>query len=146
MLVLDVWYVFKLGEHKGVSFGDDPDDCISLVGLFITLREFGDPRVVLLGEVEPIVFGITATRFLPLGVVDIIMDGSFFGLNVSPVLRSFASSSSRSNLSFLGLFAAQFSRATLTDLWFKKWNRKNHYNTCFELKYYQQYYMKQLSL
>merc|ERR1719216_690520 len=40
----------------------------------------------------------------------------FFGLNVSPVLRSFASSSSRSNFSVLGLSAAQFSRATLTDL------------------------------
>ena len=115
MFVPDVWYVFKLGEHKGVSFGDDPDDCISLVGLFIILRAFGDPRVALLGF-EPVVLGITATRFLPLGVVDIIMEGSFFGLNVSPVLRSFASSSSRSNLSFLGLFAAQFSRATLTDL------------------------------
>ena len=116
MFVPDVWYVFKLGEHKGVSFGDDPDDCISLVGLFIILRAFGDPRVVLLGGVDPLVLGITATRFLPFGVVDIIKDGSFFGLNVSPVLRSFASSSSRSNFSVLGLSAAQFSRATLTDL------------------------------
>ena len=24
--VPDVWYVFKLGEHKGVPFRDDPDD------------------------------------------------------------------------------------------------------------------------
>ena len=116
MFVPDVLPVFKFGEHKGVSFGDGPDDLISLVGLFIILPAFGDPRVALLGEVEPIVLGITATRFLPLGVVDIIMDGSFFGLNVSPVLRSLASSSSRSNLSVLGLSAAQFSRATLTDL------------------------------
>ena len=114
MFVPDVLPVFKFGEHKGVSFGDGPDDLISLVGLFIILPAFGDPRVALLGGAEPIVLGIT--RFLPLGVVDVIMDGFFFGLNVSPVLRSLASSSSRSNLSVLGLSAAQFSRATLTDL------------------------------
>ena len=69
----------------------------------------GDPLEILLGEC-----GID--RFFPLGVVVNDTEGSFFGLNVSPVLLSFASSSSRSCLSEIVLSADQFNLATLCDL------------------------------
>ena len=110
---IDVEYVCcNVGEeHIGVSLGDDPDDRLSFVLLACNIPRVavGDPLEILLGEC-----GID--RFFPLGVVVKETEGSFFGLNVSPVLLSFASSSSRSCLSDIDLSADQFSLATLCDL------------------------------
>ena len=121
------WLLLRLGEHKGVSFGDDPEDWISVgfVGVVTRLGEVEDPRRTLWGElVVCIAVGITAVRFFPTGVVIVIIDGSFFGLKVSPVLRSLASSSSKSSLWVCGLSADQFKRATLRDLNLKRKNWK----------------------
>ena len=76
----------------------------------------GDSRRTLWGETDVDIAGNTAARFFPLGVDIVFIDGSFFGLKVSPVLRSLASSSSKSSLHDWGLSADQFNRATLRDL------------------------------
>ena len=97
LLFVTVCVVFKLGEHKGVSLGDDPEDGLSLILLAITvpLDEIGDPGEELRGEVGDAKPGTTAARFFPIGVVIVINEGSFLGLKVSPVRLSLASSSSR---------------------------------------------------
>ena len=108
---VDDFVCCKLGEHKGVSLGDDPEDRFSFVLFTCSIPRVvvGDPRERLLGECG-------AGRFFPFGVVVRDTEGSFFGLNVSPVLLSFASSSSRSSLLANGLSTDQFNLATLCDL------------------------------
>ena len=113
LVFIDIEFVCcKVGvEHKGVSLGDDAEDRFSLVLLAFSIPRLadGDPRELFLGECGMV-------RFFPFGVVVRDTDGSFFGLNVSPVLFSFASSSSRSTLSVMSLSADQFNLATLFDL------------------------------